>query len=132
MSVSHKPFVIIDIIPMQKAEMSAMGMTFMKNPDLDMYRVVAVLKSYIEKTAKGRKFLEKLGHGEKMSELNEKYLEFEDAFKVMLPVTSKTINMDKFHVGGEIMVAYYPTNVWATFHAKGEKPNYNDYKRMEE
>lgn len=132
MSVVFKPFVIVDIIEMQKAESSARGMTFMKNPDLDMYRIVAVLKDYIKKTGKGRRLLKKLGHGDKMDELDMKYLEYQEAFTVMIPVTHKTLNMNNYHVGGEIMVAYYPINVWASFHMDGQPDNNDDKRRLKE
>jgi len=131
MTVELEPYIITDIVEMQKAEMSAMGMTIMKNPDLDMYRMTAVMKCYIEKTKKGRKILEKLGHGDKLSEVEMKYLEYEESFTAFIPITHKSLNWNKYEIGGEIMIAYYPTNVWATFHAEGEPDNINDHKRLQ-
>jgi len=130
MTVVHKPYIIIDIIPMQKAEVKILGKVFQKNPDLDMFRIVAVTKGYIEKTEKGRKLLADLGQGEHTGKLNDMYLEYAEAFTVYIPMTSKTIEYNNYHLGGEIMVAYYPTNVWATFHCEGEKDNNNDKKHI--
>lgn len=132
MTVFFKKFVITDIILMQKAEVKALGMSFAKNPNLDVYRIVAISKSYIDKTGKGREILKKLGHGEKMDELDIKYMDYQDAFTVMLPITSKSLNWNKYQIGDEIMVSYYPTNVWATFHCENEKDNDADYKRYKE
>jgi len=129
MTVVHKPFIILDIQEIQKAEMKVMGFSLHKNPDLDMYRVKAILKSYMEKTQKGRDFLKKIGLGEKMNELDMHYMEYAEAFTFYLPMTHKTLNENKYHVGGEIMIAYYPTNVWATFHTAGEPDNNNDRLR---
>lgn len=121
MTVVHTTYVIIDIIEMQKAEINAGGMTFMQRPELDMYQVKAVLKSYIEKTAKGRKLLKKLGYGEKITELEYRYLEYTDAFTAIIPITHDTLNQNKYHVGGEIMIAYYPTTVYGEFKMVDEK-----------
>lgn len=130
MSVVFKPFVIMDIIEMQKAEVKALGMTFMSKPDLDMYRIVAILKEFAEKTTEGRKMLKDLGHGEKLEELDDRYLEYQDAFIVMLPVTHHTLNKNNYQIGGEIMVAYYPTSVWASFHIEGHPDNNDDSRRV--
>jgi len=122
MSVIHTKYVIIDIIEMHKAEIAAMGMTLMQRPELDMYMIRAVLKSYLEQTNKGRGLLKKLGHGDKMPELESKYLNYTEAFTASLPCTHKTLNDNKYHVGGEIMIAYYPTSVYGEFHmADGDK-----------
>jgi len=123
MTVSHTTFVIIDIVEMQKAEVNAGGMTFMRRPELDMYQIHAILKSYIEKTGKGRKILKKLGHGEHMTELDNQYMMYENAFTAVIPITHKALNENKYHVGGEIMIAYYPTTVYGEFHIKEEKKN---------
>jgi len=131
MTVVHKPFVITNIEEIQKAELNIMGKIFNKNPNLDMYRITAILKSYVEKTSKGRELLKKLGLEEKLDDLDMKYIEYAEAFTVTLPVTHQTINWDKYHIGGEIMIAYYPTNVWATFHAEGKEDNISNKKRLE-
>lgn len=132
MTVVHKPYIIFDIELIKKAEMKAMGMTLKKNPDIDMYRIKAILKTYIEQTKKGYKALEKLGHGKKVDDLTKEYLEQQEAFTVYLPVTAKTLEWNKYHLGSEIRVAYYPDNVWATFHTDDEPDNNNDFNRMKE
>jgi len=121
MTVVHKPFVIVDIVEMQKAEINILGRTVSSNPSLDMYQIKAVLKSYIEKTKEGRKILEKLGHGDKLTELEQKYFDMTDAFTASIPVTHQTLNWNKYHVGGEIMIAYYPTTVYGDFKIVGEE-----------
>jgi len=130
MSVSHKPYIIFEIEEIKKAEAKYKGRTFMRNPDLDMFRITAVLKSYIEKTQEGFKILEKIGLGSKMDDLNQEYISNAEAFTATIPVTSKSIEWNKYHVGGEIMIAYYPSNVWASFHTDGEPDNDNDKKRV--
>jgi len=130
MSVSHKPYIIFEIEEIKKAEAKHKGRTFMRNPDLDMFRITAVLKSYIEKTQEGFKILEKIGLGSKMDDLNQEYISNAEAFTATIPITSKSIEWNKYHVGGEIMIAYYPSNVWASFHTDGEPDNDNDKKRV--
>ena len=123
MSVSHKPYIIFEIEEIKKAEAKHKGRTFMRNPDLDMFRITAVLKSYVEKTQQGFKILDKIGLGSKMDDLNKEYLSTAEAFTASVPVTSKSIEWNRYHVGGEIMIAYYPTEVWASFHTKDEPDN---------
>ena len=132
MSVVFKPFIIFDIEPIKKAELVVMGVTLHKKPDLDMYRVKAVLKSYIEKTEKGFQILEKLGQGEKLGELNKIYIEQSEAFTVYLPMTHKTINKNKYGLGSEIIVAYYPPSVYAKWCCDGIPDNKEDYDRYKE
>ena len=127
MSVSHKEYIIFEIEEIAKAEGRYKNRVFMKNPDLDMFRIKAVLKSYIEKTQDGFKILEKIGLGSKMDDLNQEYLKNCEAFTATIPVTSKTIEWNKYHVGGSIMIAYYPSNVRASFHSK-DLPDNDDEK----
>jgi len=128
MTVSHKPYIIFEIEGIRKAEGKYKNRIFMSRPELDMYRITAILKSYIEKTQEGLNILDKLGLGEKLTQLNMEYLNNAEAFTVTIPVTHQTINWNKYHVGGEIMIAYYPTNVWATFHTEGEADNNDEQK----
>ena len=65
-----------------------------------------------------------------MDDLNQEYISNAEAFTATIPVTSKSIEWNKYHVGGEIMIAYYPSNVWASFHTDGEPDNDNDKKRV--
>lgn len=120
MTVSHTKYVIIDIIEMQKAELNVRGHTLMQRPELDMYQVRCILKSFAEKTKQGRKWLKELGMDEKMNELDQKYFEYADAFVATIPVTHKTLNDNGYHIGGEIIIAYYPTNVYGEFHMEEE------------
>lgn len=129
MTVVNKPYIIFDIEEVKKAEINIMGKVLKSNPDLDVYRIRAILKSYIEKTEQGFRILEKLGHGDKLSELNMEYLNTADAFTVCIPVTAKTINWNKYRIGNTIMVAYYPPSVWASFHCEGAEDNNDDLKR---
>jgi len=132
MSVSFKPYIIFEIEEIKKAELNVMGMKLHAKPDLDMYRIKAVLKSYIEKTQKGFEILDKLGHGDKLDQLNKEYLDTCEAFTAYIPITSKSININNYHLGGEIMIAYYPTDVYATWHMDGQPDNHDDHKRHQQ
>ena len=130
MTVIHKPFIIFEIEEIQKAEINARGRTLFKKPELDMYKIKAILKEWVEKTKDGRKLLKQLGHEEHMEDLDLSYLKLQESFIATIPVTHQTLNWNKYQVGSEIMIAYYPTNVWATFHTDGEPDNINDKRRI--
>lgn len=130
MTVVHKPFIIFEIELVKKAEIVVMGRSLHSRPELDMYCVKAVLKSYIEGTKKGYKLLEKLGHGDKSGDLTKEYLDQQRAFTVSIPMTGQCIEWNKYRLGSELMVAYYPSNVWDTFHTDDEPDNNNDKKRV--
>ena len=132
MTVSHKKYVIIEIEEVKKAEIDlpVIGKLLRKS-ELDVYRIKAVLKEWITKTEEGYKMIEKLGHGDKMDKLTEEYLKTAEAFTATVPVTSRAIEWNKYHLGGDIIISYYPDNVWATFHTEGQPDNNNDKKRME-
>ena len=130
MSVSHKKYVIIDIKEIKKAEQKVRNKIIMRKPEQDIFKITAVRKSWIEKSQQGFKLLEQLGYGDKLDQLNQEYLDTAEAFTAILPATSKSIEWNKYHLGGDIMIAYYPENVWATFHAK-DLPDNKDEKNME-
>jgi len=130
MTVVYKPFVIIDIFEMEKAELGFLGTKLMRKPELDMFRIRAVLKSFLNNTSKGKEILKKIGLEYKLDELDQKYSEYLEAFTAYIPVTRQTLEWNKYHVGGEIMIAYYPTSVWATFHTNGEEDNNDDFNRL--
>jgi len=121
-SVVCKPFIIIDVKEKKTNPI---------NPGLSIFEITAVLKDWAEKSHKGRKLLKKLKLEEYMGVLDAEYLDTTEAFTTKIPASGKTLEWSKYHVGNEIMIAYYPTNVWATFHANGEKDNTDDRRRFE-
>lgn len=134
MTVVFKPYVIYDIVKVKEAKINIaeLGLEIPGDPGLDMYHIKAVLKSWVEKSMMGRKLLSKMGLTEYMSQLESEYQDTVNAFTAVIPATARTIEWNKYHVGGEIMIAYYPTNVWATFHAEGEEDNNDDFERWKE
>jgi len=132
MTVVHKPYIIFDIQKIKEAKIEAKKRVLARNPDLDLFRVKIVLKSWIENTKKGYKILEKLKYGDKVDQLTKEYLDTTPGFTAFIPMTAKTIEWNKYKVGSEIIMAYYPSNVWASFHTDGEPDNINDKKRIDE
>lgn len=107
MTIVKKPYIITDIIEMKNSDHYDLPIPI---PSMKVFHIHAVYKKWVEESMKGREKLDEMGLKEHIDTLEQDYMESYTAFTAIVPATEKTIEWNRYHVGGIINIAYYPEN----------------------